>query len=130
MNWSTLSPASRVNVAALVVAIVAIFVQIAAGVDYPAIPPGPIILAVAAGLVVLTRARWALVVAVIVPLFLTIGGTIAALADDENALRHAGDDLAAFLATAVQMAAVAVAAAAGVGALRARNEGRAPRAPA
>ena len=83
MGLSSLPTASKVNVAAMVVAIVGIVIQIAAGVDYPPVPPGPIILAVAVALVLFTRRRWAAIVAVIVPVFLTVGGTIAFLADDE-----------------------------------------------
>lgn len=117
MELATLPAPSKVNLAAMAAAIVGMFLQIAAGVDYPPIPPGPIILAVAVGLVVFTRRRWALVVAVAVPLFLTVGGTIAFLVDDDMALRHP-DDLGAFLATLLQMAAVVVAVLAGLRALR------------
>ncbi len=39
------------NVAGMLVAVAGIVVQIATGVDYPTIPPGPIILLVAAGIV-------------------------------------------------------------------------------
>jgi hypothetical protein len=120
-GWFSLSTAGKVNVGAMVLAVVAIVVQIAAGVDYPTVPPGPIILTVAAGLVAFTRWPGARVVAVIVPLFLTVGGTIAFLVGDDIALRHPDDDVVAFLATAVQMVAVVVAFVAGVRALR---EGR------
>jgi hypothetical protein len=117
---ASLPTASKVNVAAMLTAIVGIVIQIAAGVDYPPIPPGPIILAVAAALVVFTHRRWASIIAVIVPLFLTVGGTIAFVASDDMALRHP-DDVAAFGATAVQMVAVIVAAIAGAAALRQRR---------
>lgn len=117
MELATLSAPSKVNLTAMTAAIVGILLQIAAGVDYPTVPPGPIILAVAVGLVVFARRRWALVVAAVVPVFLTVGGTIAFLVNDEMALRHP-DDLGAFLATVLQMVAVVVGAAAGVQALR------------
>jgi hypothetical protein len=104
----------------MVIAIVAIVIQIAAGVDYPAIPPGPIILAVTVVLVVFTSMRWVAVVAIVVPLFLAVGGTVALLADDESALRHP-DDVVAFTATVVQMAALVVAVVAGGRALRQRR---------
>jgi hypothetical protein len=108
IGFSSLPTASKVNVAAMVIAIIGIVIQIAAGVDYPPIPPGPIILAVAAGLAVFTRRRWASILAVIVPLFLTVGGTIAFIANDDMALRHRSDAVA-FTATALQMVAVGVA---------------------
>jgi hypothetical protein len=116
-NLRSLSTAAKVNVAAMVIAIVAIVIQIAAGVDYPAIPPGPIILAVTVVLVVFTSMRWVAVVAVVVPLFLAVGGTVASIADDDSALRHP-EDVVAFAATVVQMAALVVAVVTGGRALR------------
>jgi hypothetical protein len=121
MELATLPTASKVNVAAMVAAIIGIVLQIIAGVDYPPVPPGPIILAIAAGLVVFVRRRWTLVVAVVVPLFLTVGGTIAFIASDDMALRHP-DDLGAFLATVLQMVAVVVASIAGLQAFRDRHD--------
>jgi hypothetical protein len=120
IGYSSLPTASKVNVAAMVVAIIGIVIQIAAGVDYPPIPPGPILLAVAVGLALFTRRRWASIVAVIVPLFLTVGGTIAFIANEDMALRHPNDAVA-FAATAVQMLAVGVASVAGLAALRQRG---------
>lgn len=118
---SSLSTASKVNVAAMATAIVGIVLQIAAGVDYPTVPPGPIILAAAASLVVFTRGRWASLVGLIVPVFLTVGGTIAFLVSDDMALRHP-DEAAAFAATALQMIAVAVASVAGLQAFRQQRD--------
>ena len=115
----SLSPATKVNALAMVVAIAAIIWQIAAGVDYPTVPPGPIILGVAVAVVLLVRAPWARIVGIVVPLFLLVGGTIATIADDENALRHAGDTWP-FVATVLQFAAVVVALVAGVVAFRER----------
>jgi hypothetical protein len=48
-----------------------------------------------------------------VPLFLLVGGTIASVANDDNALRHPGD-ASTFVATVVQFAAVAIALVAGI----------------
>jgi hypothetical protein len=112
-----LPAAVNVNALAMVVAIAAIIWQIAAGVDYPTVPPGPIILGVAAATVVLVRATWARVVGIVAPLFLLVGGTIASIADDANALRHPGD-ASPFVATIVQLAAVGVALVAGIVAFR------------
>ncbi|MEN3360171.1 MAG: hypothetical protein V7637_4153 [Mycobacteriales bacterium] len=110
---------AKVNAAAMVAAIAGIVVQLAAGVDYPTVPPGPIILAVAVGIVVFVRRPWASLVGVAVPLFLVVGGVIAASANSDNALRQPSD-VAAFTGTVVQLAAVAVALAAGLQALRRR----------
>jgi hypothetical protein len=118
---SSLSTAAKVNIAGMLIAIVGIVVQIVVGVDYPTIPPGPIILAVAVALVAFTRWQWTPLVGVIVPLFLFVGGTLAASLNEDNALRHPGD-VAAFTATVVQMVAVIVALVAGVQALRQRSD--------
>jgi hypothetical protein len=111
---------------AMVVAIGAIIWQIAAGVDYPTVPPGPIILGVAVLVVLFVRATWARLVGVVVPLFLLVGGTIASVADEDNALRHAGD-ASPFIATVVQLAAVATALVAGIVSFRDRHRERNPR---
>jgi hypothetical protein len=116
----SVSTATAVNALAMVVAIAAIIWQIAAGVDYPTVPPGPIILGVAVAVVLFVRATWARIVGIVVPLFLLVGGTIATIADEENALRHAGD-ASPFVATVLQFVAVAVALVAGVVAFRERQ---------
>ena len=107
-----MSTTATANAAAMVLAIVAIIWQIMAGVDYPTVPPGPIILGAAVVIVVTVRAFWARIVGVVVPAFLLVGGTIAAIANDDNALRHP-DGVSAFLATVLQMGAVVVALVAG-----------------
>jgi hypothetical protein len=78
-----LSRASWLNIAGMLVAVAGIVIQIATGVDYPTIPPGPIILLAAVGIVALGRWRWSPIVGVIVPAFLLVGGTIAGFANDE-----------------------------------------------
>ena len=117
---STLSTATKVNASAMVMAIAAIIWQIATGVDYPTVPPGPIILGVAVAVVLFVRTTWARIVGIVVPLFLLVGGTIATIADEENALRHPGDG-SPFLATVLQFVAVVVALIAGVVAFRERR---------
>jgi hypothetical protein len=106
-----------VNAAGMVVAMVAIVWQIAAGVDYSPAPPGLIILAVAVAVVLRVQARWARIVGIGVPLFLAVGGTIASIANDDNALRHPSHAWP-FVATVLQITAVGVALVAGVLALR------------
>ena len=78
-----LSSASWMNIDGMLVAVVGILIQIATGVDYPTIPPGPIILLVAVAIVALGGWRWSPIVGVIVPAFMLVGGTIAGIANDE-----------------------------------------------
>jgi hypothetical protein len=121
MSLWNLSNAARTNVAALLVAAVGIVIQIAAGVDYPAVPPGLIILLVAAGLVTFGRWAWTSIIGVIVPLFLLIGGIIAPTGRDN--LAHPGD-FGQFAGTLIQLVAVAIALVAGLLVLRAwRHDG-------
>jgi hypothetical protein len=115
-----MTTATKVNALAMVTAIGAIVWQIAAGVDYPTVPPGLIILGVAVLVVLLGQASWARVVGIVVPLFLLIGGTIASIANDDNAIRDPGD-ASPFVATVVQLVAVFVALVAGVVAFRERR---------
>jgi hypothetical protein len=78
-----LSTASQLNIGGMLVAVAGILIQIATGVDYPTIPPGPIILLVAVAIVALGRWRWSPIVGAIVPAFLLVGATIAGVANDE-----------------------------------------------
>ena len=78
-----LSSASWMNIDGMLVAVVGILIQIATGVDYPTIPPGPVILLVAVAIVALGRWRWSPIVGVIVPAFMLVGGAIAGIANDE-----------------------------------------------
>lgn len=119
-----ISTATAVAVAAMIVAIIGIVIQIAAGVDYPAVPPGPILLAVAALLAVFVRRLWAHLVAPAVALFLLVGGLISPtgrhnLTDPGNAGQ--------FIGTAAQLAGVVVTLVAGLLALRDRSTAAAPR---
>ena len=104
----------------MVVAIATIVWQIAAGVDYPTVPPGPIILGAAVLVVLFVRSTWARIVGIVVPLFLLVGGVIASLADDDSALRHPGD-ASPFVATVLEFAAIVIALVAGILAFRHRR---------
>jgi hypothetical protein len=74
-----LSGAGKLNVAGMVAAAAGIVVQIASGSElFPTIPPGPIILLAGAALVALGPWRWTPVVGVVVPLFVVVGGIVAA----------------------------------------------------
>jgi hypothetical protein len=79
MNQRTpLSTSAKLNVAGLVVAAVGILTQYLSGVEgFPTIPPGPIILLVAAGLVTFGPCRWTSAIGVVAPLFVLVGGAIA-----------------------------------------------------
>jgi hypothetical protein len=78
-----LSGASRLNIGGMLIALAGIVIQIATGVDYPTIPPGPIILLAAIAIVAFVRSRWSSIVGVIVPAFLLVGGVIAAFGRDD-----------------------------------------------
>lgn len=117
MNLSSADAASQVSVASMVTAIVGIVLQIVGGVDYPTIPPGPIALGVAAGLVAFTRWSWVPFVAVFVPLFLLVGGTIAL---SVQGWENHGEALP-LVGTILQAIGVVVALAAGIQLLRQRH---------
>lgn len=70
---SSLSSASKLTVAALLVAALGFAIQIVSGIEVPMIPPGLVIMLVAVGAVGLLPWRWAPVVGVAVGLFLFVG---------------------------------------------------------
>jgi hypothetical protein len=108
-----------INVAGLLGAAVGIVIQIASGVDYPRVPPGLILLLGTAALVIGTGWRWVTYLAVVVPLFLLVGGSIAPTG--RNNLTDPGS-FGPFIGTVIQMTAVVVAFAAGALALRTRSD--------
>lgn len=75
---TSLSGASKVTVVGLVGAAAGILLQVVSGVtEYPTIPPGLIILLVAAGVVALeTRWRWTPIVSTAVALFILFGAFV------------------------------------------------------
>lgn len=74
MNQQTLLPrASQLTVAALLVAAAGFVIQIISGVDVPTVPPGLVILLVAAALVAFGPWRWLPIVGAAVGLFLLVG---------------------------------------------------------
>ena len=111
------APAASLTVAGLVVAAAAgIVIQIASGAEYPTIPPGLIILLAAAGLAALaTRWRWTTIVAVIVSLFLLVGGVLAPQAREQLS---DPTQVGIFIGTVIQLLALVVALVAGVAATR------------
>lgn len=109
------SPAARL----LVVAAAGMLIQYAAGVDYPTIPPGPIIALAAAAVVAFGPWRRAPVVGLVAAVFISLGGVIATIAG--NGFTPQLSDPGAvggFVGTLVQIAGLVIAVAAGVVAVR------------
>lgn len=97
---TTHDPASAVLIGGLALAAVALVIQILTGVPgFPPIPPGPIILAVAALFVALASWRWAPIVGFAAALFLVVGlllsesGTAERLSDPARFGPFAGTGL-------------------------------------
>jgi hypothetical protein len=107
---SSLSPASKLTVAALLVAAAGFVIQIVSGVDVPTVPPGLVIMLVAAALVAFGPWRWTPVVGVVVGLFLLVGffasGSVGSLL--------APDQSGVFVGAWVQFLAVIVTVVAGI----------------
>jgi hypothetical protein len=113
------SPAAKLNIAGLVVAAVGIMIQYVSGVDYPTIPPGPIILLAGAAVVAFGPWRWSPVVGLVIALFVSIGGVIATIAG--NGFNETLGDPGAvggFAGTLVQILGLAIAVPAGIVAAR------------
>ena len=107
---SSLSPAGKVTVAALLVAATGFVIQIVSGVDVPTVPPGLVIMLVAAALVAFGPWRWTPVVGVVVGLFLLVGffasGSVGSLLAPERS--------GVFVGAWVQFLAVIVTVVAGI----------------
>jgi hypothetical protein len=107
---SSLPTASKLTVAALLVAAAGFVIQIVSGVDVPTIPPGLVIMLVAAGLVAFLPWRWIPVVGAAVGLFLLVGffasGAVGSLLDPSR--------LGVFIGAWIQFLAVIVAVVAGI----------------
>jgi hypothetical protein len=121
VNLSRLSQPARTEAAALTVAAIGIIIQIIGGVNYPAVPPGLIILLAVAALVAFLPWRWAPVIGVLAGAFMVIGAFSAANARYD--LTHPGHP-GAFIGTWIQLIAVVVAVVAGIAALTVRNRAR------
>ncbi len=107
---SSLPRASQLTVAALLVAAAGFVIQIVSGVVVPTVPPGLVILLVAAASVAFAPWRWMPVVGVVVGLFLLVGffasGAVVSLLEPSQ--------LGVFLGAWVQFLAVIVAVATGI----------------
>ena len=112
------SPTARLLVVGLVAA-AGMLIQYASGVEYPTIPPGPIIALVAAAVVAFGPWRRAPVVGLVAAVFISLGGVIATIAG--NGFTPQLSDPGAvggFVGTLVQIAGLLIAVAAGVVAVR------------
>lgn len=118
----SLSPASKLTVAALLVAAAGFVIQIVSGVDVPTVPPGLVILLVAAGLVAFLPWRWIPVVGAAVGLFLLVGffasGAVGNLLDPSR--------LGVFASAWIQFLAVIAAVVTGIVATVQNYRGRTP----
>jgi hypothetical protein len=127
-SQAQLSPAARLNAAGLVVAAAGIMVQYVSGVDFPTIPPGPIILLVAAAVVVFGPWRRAPAVGLVAAAFVSLGGVIATIAGNgfDSTLGHPSE-VGGFVGAVVQIAGLMIAVPAGVVAARRFGPGAEPR---
>jgi hypothetical protein len=118
-SQARLSSAARLNAAGLVIAAAGIMIQYFSGEDFPTIPPGPIILLAAAGVVVFGTWRRTPVVGLVAAAFVSLGGVIATIAGNgfDSTL---GDPsgVGGFVGALVQIAGLAIALPAGVAAVR------------
>jgi hypothetical protein len=118
-NTTHLPPAGRLNALGLIIAAAGIMIQYVSGVDYPTIPPGPIILLAAAGAVVFGPWRRAPVVGLVAAAFVLLGGVAATIAGNGYG-ETLGDpgELGGFIGALVQIAGLVIALPAGVVAVR------------
>ena len=107
---NALSLNGKVTVAALLLAAAGFVIQIVSGVDVPRVPPGLIILLVAAALVAFGPWRWTPVVGIVVGLFFLVGffasGSVGSLLEPSQ--------LGVFVGAWVQFLAVIFAVVAGI----------------
>jgi hypothetical protein len=92
--------------AGLILAALSIPIQIAGGVNYPVVPPGLLILAAAAALILFVPRWWALGLATLATAFLSFGGVLA-----PNFRRQLGDPgaVVTFVGSVLQVIGLVVA---------------------
>lgn len=100
-----LSRPRTVNAASMLVAAAGILLIFGAAPDlFPTIPPGPIILVAAAGLVAFVVRRWTAVVGVAVPAFIVLGGVASG-----GLVDNLGENPTAIAGTVIQLVALGAA---------------------
>jgi hypothetical protein len=109
------TPVVLLNAVGLVVAAAGIMIQYVSGVDYPTVPPGPIILLAAAAVVIFGPWRWSVRVGLGAALFLSIGGAIATIAGNgySETLGDPGE-AGGFAGAVIQILGLAIALPAGI----------------
>jgi hypothetical protein len=109
------TPVALLNVAGLVVAAAGIVIQYVSGVDYPAVPPGLIILLAAAAVVTFGPWRWSPFAGLGAAVFLSIGGAIATIAGNgfSETLGDPGE-VGGFAGAVIQIVGLAIALPAGI----------------
>ena len=107
-----MSTPRRINIGALLVAAAGVFVIFLSAPDlFPAVPPGVIILAVAAAVIAFVPGRWTPIVGVLIALMITIGGIASGTTID---ILNGEENPGAILGTVIQYPALITAIAAGV----------------
>ena len=107
---SSLLSASKLTVAALLVAAAGFLIQIVSGVEVPTVPPGLVILLAAAAMVALLPWRWMPIVGTAVGLFLFVGFFASGAVGNLLNLSRLG----VFIGSWIQFLAVIAAALAGI----------------
>jgi hypothetical protein len=122
MNKPNPSATTAVNVVGIVVAAAGILMQYFAGAEgFPTIPPGPIILLIAAGVVAFGPWRWTAVVGILAPLFVLIGGTISTTVNwGTGAPLSDPAEVGSFVGALIQFVALLIAVVTGVAAAKQR----------
>jgi len=112
-------PAAKLLVAGLVIAAAGMLVQYASGVEYPTIPPGPIIALLSAAVVAWTPWRRRAAVGLVAAVFISTGGLVATIAGNGwgPQLSDPGA-VGGFAGTLVQIGGLLLAVPAGVAAVR------------
>lgn len=111
-QMSALSTSRRASIAALCTGAAATLVLFVSVPDeFPAVPPGAIILLVTAGIVAFAPGRWTLLVGLLVPLFILAGGWVTGATPD---LLFSPDNAGALLGIVVQTIALLTAIASGI----------------
>jgi hypothetical protein len=116
------SPAAKLNAAGLLVAAAGLMVQYFAGVDFPTIPPGPIVLTVAAAVVLFGPWHRSPVVGLVAALFISVGGVIATIVGNGfNETLGDPSEAGAFTGALIQIVGLLIAVPAGFAAARRRS---------
>ncbi|MFK4106632.1 hypothetical protein ACI2L1_42605 [Streptomyces sp. NPDC019531] len=114
-------PAVIATLSALLLLAASIACQIAAGADYPAVPPGLVIPLVAAALLILRRNRWTTGLCLAVGLFIGVGAILTPNTGDHLS----SGDTALIASTVAELVALAALVIAGAAATLARKGARA-----